>query len=168
MATGHEALIGSPVRLYNEAYVTRFGLKTVRLSDQESLIHDTSNLDDLIDAYFREEQGGLPRNLSEYVAAAKLANPAIHFLLQGFMRINPEFCEQLRIVSAQRAEEYEKNQELRQRIDQGLTTWADLKPTGPSEKEEAFRSFLYSQVLDGIGDIAARHSMNFNLEELLE
>lgn len=163
-----EAVTTAPIVLYNEAYVTRFGVKQIELAGKPVVVHETNNLRDLIDAYFRETRGILPRNFGDQVASAKLAEPAVHFTLQVFMRLNPELREQLEIISQQREAEYETRREIRARIERGVPLSPALISVGPSEKEEAFRDFIYSQVLDYIGDLETRYGLGLDLSRLAE
>lgn len=160
--------VGTATVLCNEAYITKLGVKRITLGNRDVVVHETSNLRDLIDAYFRELQGIAPRDFNEQIASAKLAGPAVHFILQAFMRLQPELREQLEVIAQRREVEVANRREIRSRAERGITISPDLTNTGPSEKEQAFRDFVYSQTLDYIGELVSRYGLDFDLYHLVE
>jgi hypothetical protein len=133
--------------LYNPAYDNGHPPKTIQLNGHYYLVHETSNLPDLIDAYFHEQWGFGRVGYQARAAHTKLRNPIIAEAFQTILSANPEYAKTLEALTEERDEEYSNRIAARngQRVPRRLLN--------PSEEEQCRRDFIYSSFLDHIGDV---------------
>lgn len=143
-----EALSGAkPDILYNPAYDNGHPPKAITLNGHSYLVHETSNLPDLIDAYFHEQWGFGRVGHQARGAHTKLRDPQIIEVFQTILTKNPEYASILECLTEQRDQEYDNRAAVRS--GQKLPYWQ----LNPSEDEQGRRDFIYSSLLDHIGDI---------------
>jgi len=159
---------GDIQQLFNPDYVTELGVKEIEIDDEWVLVHETSNLRFLFDAYFHQQEQKEPANFLEKVTFTKLDDPEIVFILDGFCHFYPQQAELLKTQTLLHDLEYERRAELRERIEEEISLSPRLLAPRPSEIEEARRDLIYSQTLDAIGDILSRYGIDYDLNKLCQ
>lgn len=148
------------MRLFNETYMTVYGTKEIVHGGRRALVHETGGLPYLIDAWLHKKAGLEPPRDS------RLSEPGIEATLDRFVDREPMLTSLLLDITMKRDEEERNRAAVRRQIEEDpfavfRREMSDLK-VGPSEQEQAYRDFIYSQTLDHIGDMTWRDGFDLN------
>jgi hypothetical protein len=152
---------------FDSSHETEYGTKVIDLCGQEEEIHNTNSLPFLFKAFVSFREGQPPKGIVQqiYFAVLKDNKFNINALLENFVREHRDLYDELHRIYNKMEDEEAMQHHARGAIalgSQNDPAW-QVPNAQPSRQELALREYYFSQMFDGLAEIATKFDPDYEI-----